>query len=151
MQSSRNNPLDNRNMNRAFPWIPNGSPTEMLANYLESDLIYGFDAIIDLHSEGKAPFFMTCSFAQKSKNNDLFKQNLNLAKSFGIRTIWVLGENNDNRSLNPAADRAGIPMIAAELGGGGGVKPEITNLAEMGIFNILNDLNIYKSAKKVKS
>ena len=74
-----------------------------------------------------------------------------MAKSFGIRTIWVLGENNDNRSLNSAADRAAIPMIAAKLGGGGGVKPEITNLAEMQIFNILNDLNIYKSAKKVKS
>jgi predicted deacylase len=138
-------------MNRAFPGNPNGSPTEMLANYLESDLIHGFDAIIDLHSEGKASFFMPCSFAQKSKNNNLFKQNLNLVKSFGIRTIWVLGENNDNRSLNSAADRAAIPMIAAKLGSGGGVKPEITNLAEMGISNILNDLNIYKSAKKVKS
>lgn len=87
MQSSRINPLDNRNMNRAFPGNPNGSPTEMLANYLESDLIHGFDAIIDLHSGGKASFFMPCSLAQKSKNNDLFKQNLNLAKSFGIRTI----------------------------------------------------------------
>ena len=32
-QSSRTNPLDNRNMNRAFPGHPNGSPTEMLADY----------------------------------------------------------------------------------------------------------------------
>ncbi len=144
-QSSRTNPLDNRNMNRAFPGHPNGSPTEMLADYLENDLIHGFDAVIDLHSGGKASFFMPCALVQKSKSNDLFRQNLNLAKSFGIPTIWVLGENNDNRSLNSAADRAGVPMIAAELGGGGGVDPEITDLAEMGILKILNYLKIYKS------
>ena len=145
-QSRRTNPLDNKNMNRAFPGHPNGSPTEMLAAYLENELMQNFDAIIDLHSGGKASFFMPCSLAYKSQNGKLFQKNLELAKAFGLSTIWVLGENNDNRSLNSAADRANIPMIATELGGGGGVDPEITNMAEIGIFNILSHLKIYKGS-----
>ena len=145
-QSRRTNPLDNKNMNRAFPGHPNGSPTEMLAAYLENELMQNFDAIIDLHSGGKASFFMPCSLAYKSQNGKLFQKNLELAKAFGISTIWVLGENNDNRSLNSAADRANIPMIATELGGGGGVDPEITNMAEIGIFKILSHLKIYKDS-----
>jgi len=145
-QSRRTNPLDNKNMNRAFPGNPNGSPTEMLASYLENELMQHFDAIIDLHSGGKASFFMPCSLAYKSQNGKLFQKNLELAKAFGLSTIWVLGKNNDNRSLNSAADRANTPMIAAELGGGGGVDPEITNMAEIGIFNILNHLKIYEGS-----
>ena len=144
-QSRRTNPLDNKNMNRAFPGNPNGSPTDMLAAYLENELMQNFDAIIDLHSGGKASFFMPCTLAYKSQNDRLFQKNLELAKVFGISTIWVLGENNDNRSLNSAADRANIPMIAAELGGGGGVDPKITNMAEKGIFNILSHMKIHKS------
>ena len=145
-QSRRTNPLDNKNMNRVFPGNPNGSPTEMLASYLENELMQNFDAIIDLHSGGKASFFMPCSLAYKSQNGKLFQKNLELAKAFGISTIWLLGKNNDNRSLNSAADRANIPMIAAELGGGGGVDPDMTNMAEIGIFNILNHLKIYKGS-----
>ena len=83
---------------------------------------------------------MPCSLVYKSENDKLFQKNLALAKAFGITNIWVLGENNDNRSLNSAAGRAHIPMIATELGGGGGVNPKMTNMAELGIFNILNHL-----------
>ena len=143
--SSRTNPLDNKNMNRAFPGNHNGSPTEMLAAYLENELIPNFNAIIDLHSGGKASVFMTCSLAYKSQDDQLFQENLKLAEAFGAANIWILGDNNDNRSLNSAADRARIPMIATELGGGGGVDPRITNMAEVGIFNVLRHLMIYKS------
>ena len=144
-ESSRTNPLDNINMNRAFPGNPNGSPTEMLAHFLESELIPYCDAVIDLHSGGKASFFEPCVLATQSKNKNLFRSNLNLAEAFGIPLIWVLGKNNDDRSLNSAAARADVAMIAAELGGGGGVSPEITNIAETGLINILNYLNILKN------
>ena len=149
-KSRRTNPLDNKNMNRTFPGNPNGSPTEMLADYLENYLMQKFDTIIDLHAGGKASFFMPCSLAYKLQDEKLFEKNLELAKVFGINTIWVLGENNDNRSLNSAAYRAKIPMIAAELGGGGGVDPEISKMAEIGIYNILGHLKIYRHFESKK-
>ena len=145
--SSRVNPLDNKNMNRAFPGDPNGTPTEMMADFLERELIPSCDAVIDLHSGGKASFFEPCTLPTKSKNNKLFDANMELAERFGLSLVWVLGPNNDNRSLNSAAERAGVAMIAAELGGGGGANPKITALAETGLINILHYLKILKLDK----
>jgi predicted deacylase len=145
--SSRVNPLDNKNMNRAFPGNPNGTPTEMMADFLERELIPSCDAVIDLHSGGKASFFEPCTLPTKSKNKKLFDANMELAERFGLSLVWVLGPNNDNRSLNSAAERAGVAMIAAELGGGGGANPKITALAETGLINILHYLKILKLDK----
>jgi len=145
--SSRVNPLDNKNMNRAFPGDPNGTPTEMMADFLERELIPSCDAVIDLHSRGKASFFEPCTLPTKSKNKKLFDANMELAERFGLSLVWVLGPNNDNRSLNSAAERAGVAMIAAELGGGGGANPKITALAETGLINILHYLKILKLDK----
>ena len=145
--SSRVNPLDNKNMNRAFPGDPNGTPTEMMADFLERELIPSCDAVIDLHSGGKASFFEPCTLPTKSKNKKLFDANMELAERFGLSLVWVLGPNNDNRSLNSAAERAGVAMIAVELGGGGGANPKITALAETGLINILHYLKILKLDK----
>ncbi|MDA9228480.1 succinylglutamate desuccinylase/aspartoacylase family protein [Rhodobacteraceae bacterium] len=97
-----------------------------------------------MHSGGKASFFEPCALATSSKNKDLFRSNLNLAEAFGIPLIWILGKNNDDRSLNSAAERANIAMMTVELGGGG-VSLEITNIAETGLINIQNYLNILKT------
>ena len=58
---------------------------------------------------------------------------MDLAHLFGLPLIWRLGAMNDARSVNSAAERAGVPMIATELGGGGGCDPAVTDPAEAGI------------------
>ncbi len=70
-------------------------------------------------------------------------ENLALARAFGLPLIWELGSHNDNRSVNAAAERAAIPMIATELGGGGGVDPEIADAAENGLLRCLGHLGIW--------
>jgi len=67
---------------------------------------------------------------------------MDLARDFGLPLIWVLGGHNDNRSINSAAARTNTPMIATELGGGGGVDPGITDLAETGLIRCLRHLGI---------
>jgi predicted deacylase len=140
--SSRVTPLDGANLNRAFPGEPDGGPTAMLAHYIESEIIPRCDAVIDLHSGGKASFFQPCALATRTVDNDLYAKNMVLASVFGLPMIWVLGANNDNRSLNSAAERAGIAMIATELGGGGGVDPTITAQTETGLMRVLHHLAI---------
>ena len=140
--SSRVSPLDGENLNRAFPGDPDGGPTAMLAHFIETEIMPRCDAIFDLHSGGKASFFQSCTLATRTKDPDLFQANLGLARAFGLPLIWQLGANNDNRSVNSAAERAGVPMIATELGGGGGVDPTITADAEQGLRNCLIHLGI---------
>ncbi len=144
--SSRTSPLDGANLNRAFPGQAEGGPTAILAHFLEAELLPRCDAAVDLHSGGKASFFTPCTLPTHSPDHALAASNMVLAEVFGLPTIWRLGAHNDARSVNSAAERAGVPMIAAELGGGGGVDPAITDAAETGLRNLLHHLGILPGA-----
>lgn len=143
--SSRVSPLDGQNLNRAFPGNADGGPTAMLAHFIETEMIPRADAVIDLHSGGKASVFEPCALAARTDDAQLTAANMELARAFGLPLIWVLGANNDNRSVNSAAARAKIPMIAAELSGGGGVDPDVTDLAEAGLMRCLRHLGVLPS------
>lgn len=55
-----------------------------------------------------------------------------LTRAFSVPLVWLLGANNDNRSVNSAAERARVPAISVELGGGGGAEPAITDRPRTG-------------------
>lgn len=144
--SSRVSPLDGANMNRAFPGDPDGGPTAMLAHFAEHVLIPECDAVVDLHSGGKASVFAPSALATRTEDADLFARNMALARAMGLPTVWVLGAFNDNRSVNSAAARAGVPMIAAELSGGGGTDPEVIDRTEAGLLRVMVHLGMMDGA-----
>ena len=148
--SSRVSPLDGENLNRAFPGDAGGGPTAMLAHFLESSLIPECDAVIDLHSGGKASVFQPCTLVTRTESADLFRRNLELAYAFGLPLIWLLGDFNDSRSVNSAAARKDVPMIAAELGGGGGVDPSIVEQTISGLERCLAQLGILKRSRQLR-
>lgn len=141
-QSSRVSPLDQLNLNRAFPGDPDGSPTQMIAHYVESQLLPHCDAAIDLHAGGKASIFAPCVLAQVDSASTQGTANLQLAQAFAAPYLWVAGANNDNRSLNAAAARQQVSMIAAELGGGGNCDPLMTDFTEAALRRCLHHLGI---------
>jgi predicted deacylase len=141
-ESVRVSPLDGANMNRAFPGDPDGGPTAMIADFVERSLLPGCAAAIDLHSGGKASYFAPCTLPTRTADPALYAANLALARAFGLPLIWELSGFNDNRSLNSAAERCGVPMIATELGGGGGVDPQITDATEAGLMRCLGHLGL---------
>lgn len=140
MDSSRVSPLDGVNMNRAFPGAADGGPTQMLAHYVETRLLPLCDAAIDLHSGGKAAIFAPCVLTQA--DGDLGARNLALAQAFGAPYIWLAGRHNDDRSVNAAAARQKVSMVAAELGGGGGCDPALTDFAELALRRCLHHLGV---------
>ncbi|MYF88888.1 MAG: succinylglutamate desuccinylase, partial [Boseongicola sp. SB0676_bin_33] len=140
--SARVSPLDGANLNRTFPGDPNGGPTAMIANFVETELLSRADAVVDLHSGGKASFFQPCTLVTHCKDRALYEANLDLARAFGLPLIWRLGAQNDDRSVNAAAERQDVPMIATELGGGGGTDPEITDHAEAGLLRMLRQMGV---------
>ena len=142
--SQRTSPLDGRNMNRTFPGDPDGGPTDMIADFLVSVLLPEADLAIDLHAGGKASVFATSALVTRSNNQELMQANLNLAAAFGAPLTWLLGGFNDTRSLNSAALNAGVPMIAAELGGGGGTNPIEVSYALTGLKRCLARAGIMK-------
>jgi len=146
MASSRVSPLDGGNLNRAFPGDRDGGPTAMIAHFVEAVLLPHCDAAIDIHSGGLASVFAPAALATKTADAALAARNLELAQAFGAPLIWRLGPLNDDRSLNAAAARKGVPMIAAELGGGGAADPRLVRLAHDGILRCLASLGCLASA-----
>lgn len=144
--SARVSPLDGQNLNRAFPGDPDGGPTAMLAHFVETHLIARADAVIDLHSGGRASVFAPCALFTQTADVALTKANFDLATAFGLPLIWALGHHNDNRSVNAACAQAGVPMIAAELGGGGNVDPAICSQAEDGVRRCLERLGVLQGS-----
>ncbi len=146
--SERNSPLDGKNMNRIFPGKPNGTPTELIGHHIETVVLPNCDAVIDLHSGGKASYFTPCTLVTEVTNQEVLKASLELAEAFGLPTLWKLGEYNDDRSVNSAAVRNSVPMIATELGGGGGSSPELTKASEEGLYRCLDHLGVYTDPSK---
>lgn len=141
-QASRVSPLDQGNLNRAFPGDADGGPTAVIAHFIEEVLLPQCTAAIDFHSGGTAAWFAPCVLAAPDPGGGLSEPNMALAEAFGAPFIWILGRLNDDRSLNAAAGRKGVPMIATELGGGGHVSPDMLALAERGIDNCLKHLGL---------
>ena len=146
--SSRISPLDQMNLNRAFPGDANGTATQMIAHFVESRLLPECDAAIDLHAGGKAAIFAACVLAEVAGSTALAAANLALAKAFAAPYLWVASEKNDDRSLNAAARRQQLPMIAAELGGGGGCDPQMTRFTEAALGRCLDHLGITDSGQQ---
>lgn len=141
-KSSRISSLDHINMNRAFPGDRDGALTAMLADYIERHLMPQCDAVIDLHSGGKGSVFVPCVLAELEPGSETRLKNLQLARKFGAPWLWVSGTQNDDRSVNAAATRQNVPMIAVELGGGGGCDPAMTDFAGQGIRRCLDHLGL---------
>ncbi len=63
--SSRCSPIDGGNLNRAFPGDRDGGPTAMIAQMVEQVLLPRCDAVIDIHSGGKASVFAPCALINR--------------------------------------------------------------------------------------
>ena len=144
--ASRVSRLDGGNLNRAFPGSRDGGPTAMIAHLVEEVLLPVCDAAIDIHSGGRASVFAHAALATRTAGEALFARNLALARAFAAPLIWVLGALNDDRSLNAAAARKGVAMIAAELGGGGAATPAAVAAADAGIARCLAHLGLIVEA-----
>lgn len=149
--ASRTSPLDGANLNRAFPGDPDGGPTAQIAHMVEAVLMPGCDAAVDLHSGGKASWFHPCALPARAADGTIDAANMALARAFGAPAIWLLGSGNDARSLNGAATRTGVPMIAAELGGGGGIDPALVALAGRGLRRIMAHLGMIDNGPEAEN
>ena len=134
-------PVDNENLNRAFPGNQYGSFTEIYAFHIFERFIKGADYLIDMHAgdipESLEPFtiFEESSVEEKS---------LAMAKAFGIKHIVrqraaglvVAG------STSATASSIGIPAIIAESGQNGILDPEAVERHVVGLTNLSRTLGV---------
>jgi len=136
----RTSPLDGGNMNRAFPGSANGGPTAQIAHWIETVLLAECDAALDLHSGGRTAEYLPCGYVYEGGPRAAKK--IALAHAFGAPATVLVGSTAEDRSLSAAAERAGIPMIAAELTGGAAVSTSALAIADAGTRAVLRHLGV---------
>lgn len=144
---TRCSPLDGGNLNRVFPGDPKGTPTERIAHLIADCLIPAMDAVIDLHSGGRASVFAPTALAARGVSEQglqggLDAANMALARVFGTEQIWVLPSGPGVHSLNAGATRHNVACVAAELGGAGRVGREALAIGEAGLRRCLVHLGV---------
>ena len=137
---ARCSPLDDGNLNRAFPGSRSAGPTGMIAQFIEDVVLPECDAAIDFHSGGNACVFAPLAMVYLgAKSAD--KRSLAMAEAFNAPYTWS-AEFAEQSTFNAAAIRKDVPMIATELGGGGNVNPYMVQLASDGLLRVIHHLDM---------
>lgn len=148
LNGTRTSPIDDGNLNRAFPGNPDGGPTSMIAHYIESHLLPLCDGVVDLHSGGSTLQYIPCALASRRSTDPVHLARLASAlMAFGAPLAYFSeGAQREDRMLSAAADRAGVVYTETELGGSGMVSRQALKLAEDGIRRLLAHYGILEAA-----
>lgn len=142
----RTSPVDNGNLNRTFPGDMRGTPTEMIAHYIEEILMPMADYAVDLHSGGTSLFYPPTLLRGMGHSPEETEKLLSLQAAFDLPYAWVFtgggGPNSTARTAMGAANRKGVVSVMAELGGGGTVTRDILHQTERGLRRIMHSLGM---------
>ncbi|MGE0006479.1 MAG: succinylglutamate desuccinylase/aspartoacylase family protein [Parvibaculaceae bacterium] len=144
MAGRRTSPIDGGNLNRAFPGDPDGTPTSMMAHYIDQVILPLCDYALDLHSGGSSLIYLPSALAslipgQAARNTKL----LELLEVFGAPISYVSTQPmGSNQTLGASADRRGVLKLGTELGGSGTLSTAALKIADAGIRRILKHVGI---------
>lgn len=142
----RTSPIDDGNLNRTFPGNPSGTPTEMIAHYVEEVLMPLADYAVDLHSGGSSLFYPPTLLRGQGHTAAETQALLRMQEAFDFPYAWVFTSGGTRsstaRTAMGAANRKGVTNVMAELGGGAEVTPDILHRTERGLRRVLHSLDM---------
>lgn len=143
MAGRRASPIDDGNLNRCFPGNANGTPTEMIAHYIETVLLARCQYCLDLHSGGSSLEYVAHAHARRPGDAERRAATLALIEAFGAPYGGLVKPlQGEPRTLSAAAERQGVVYLNAELGGGGTISHELVVLAEAGVRRALASVGV---------
>jgi predicted deacylase len=137
MDGARVSPVDQGNLNRAFPGDPHGTPTFAIAHYIDSVLYPMADFHHDLHSGGSSLRYVPFCSMRKSGDAALDARSLAALQAFDAPLSMVWAYAPENRLASAAAGRRGLVSLGGEFGGGGDVNRASLTLLERGLQRFL--------------
>ncbi|MBX2868122.1 MAG: N(2)-acetyl-L-2,4-diaminobutanoate deacetylase DoeB [Acidiferrobacterales bacterium] len=138
----RTSSIDGGNMNRVFPGNPNGTITEIIADYFNRTLLPLADFVVDIHSGGKTLQFVPFAAAHILENKEQQAKCVAAMQAFNAPYSVMLLELDAVHMYDTAAESQGKVFVSTELGGGGSADAHTTAIAKRGINNILKHAGI---------
>ena len=138
----RTSSIDGGNMNRAFPGRPDGTITEIIADYFNRVLLPMADYVVDLHSGGKTLDFVPFACAHVLEDKHQQARCVAAMEAFNAPYSLMLLELDSAKMYDTAAEKMGKVFIGTELGGGGSASATTVAIAKRGILNLLKHAGI---------
>ena len=141
---TRTSPIDQGNLNRAFPGSPVGSMTERIADYFQRYLVPLCDYALDIHSGGRTLDIIPFAAAHRLDDPQQEAACIEGARCFGAPNTMLLYELDAVSLYDTAVESQGKVFVTTELCGAGTSTPRSIALAERGIRNFLIFANILR-------
>jgi predicted deacylase len=139
----RTSPLDEGNLNRCFPGDPAGTPTQVIAHFVENVLLARADYVVDLHSGGSSLLYDGANMlALEPRDPGEMARVKDLLGGFGLARAFLHAPNPV--TVSSAARRQGAVSIVTELGGGGMITPRILRTADQGLRHFLGHVGVLR-------
>ncbi|MBF2052947.1 MAG: succinylglutamate desuccinylase/aspartoacylase family protein [Candidatus Sericytochromatia bacterium] len=142
--STRLSPLDGKDMNRAFPGDPNGSPTQMLADYISRVLLPRADLVLDMHSGGQSLDFLPSVIMHRVPDARQYTATRSAFEAFGAPYGMVLAELDAVGMFDTYVEQQGKIFLSTELSGAGQVSREALAIAIAGVQRLLQHLGLLR-------
>ena len=134
----RVSPIDNINLNRTFPGKPDGTVTQIIADYFSRTLLPIAEYVLDIHSGGKT---LDClPFAASHVLDDIKtkKKLVSLPLRHLVHHIYLkMLELDSGGMYDSQVESMGKIFVTTELGGGGTSSPKTVEIAKRGVNNFL--------------
>ncbi|MEM7196198.1 MAG: succinylglutamate desuccinylase/aspartoacylase family protein [Pseudomonadota bacterium] len=138
----RTSPIDQGNLNRTFPGRANGTPTEMLAHYIEHELLQRSDYLLDVHSGGSSLMYDPSMLMQNAPDATTQSFYIELMESIGFTNGLFYPPVDSGTYSSSAAHRKNAVPITIEAAGGGTVTVPTLHQLRQGIPNYLRKIGI---------
>jgi N-alpha-acetyl-L-2,4-diaminobutyrate deacetylase len=141
---TRLSPLDGKNFNRCFPGNPNGSVSEMLADYLSTVLFPLADLVIDIHTGGRSMDFVPCAHMHLVPDREQRRKMVAGTEAWGSDLCFIYADVAGAGLLPVEAERQGKTVITTEMGGGESVPAAVHRLTQSGLKNVLRHFRVLR-------
>ena len=139
----RVSPIDGGNMNRLFPGDPNGTPTQMIAHYIDSELLPQVRYCFDFHSGGYSSEYIPAAHLVAPDDPAMREEAIGFLSAFAMPTsILIEGLMGADQRLLGSCRRLGVGHMSTELGGAGSFSVEAFRAAERGLPRLLRHVGV---------
>ena len=139
---TRVSPIDQVNLNRAFPGERNGTVTQMLAHCIETVLMPMADYAMDFHAGGSSLDYLPTLFVAAPPDAAMKRTLDRLIAAFNPSRVLVFNMLGEDRLISSAARRNNAVFLTGEFGGGATVNLEGLAMARDGIAGLLDALGV---------
>ncbi|MBM3521884.1 MAG: succinylglutamate desuccinylase [Alphaproteobacteria bacterium] len=142
--SNRVSPVDDGNLNSAFPGRVDGNPTSQLAYFVNTEILPRAALWIDIHSGGTSLIYTPMAAIHHSEDPALNASAIGLLRAFGAPTnaVFVL---QHEYAASSEAQRHHVPYIYGEFGGAATVGAAGLRAAHDGTLRALAKLGVLRA------